>query len=81
MKYIESDFVKESRQEMQRSEKKSILFVKGVLIGKSIFQIQRIDPVLDRCSISDVLRDIPSNFIHLALGDELYYSFDHGAVE
>ena len=43
-------------------KKRSIVFTKGVLIGKSIFQIKRINPVRGRCSSSGVLRHIPSKF-------------------
>ena len=45
-----------------KDQKRSIFFAKGTLIEKSIFQIQRINAVHGRCSRSDVLRDIPSNF-------------------
>ena len=37
-------------------------FAKGAVIGKSIFQTQRINAVHGRCSSPNVLRDIPSNF-------------------
>ena len=62
-RYIGTDFVEESRQQMQRSEEEHF-FAKGALIGKSVFQIQRINAVHGRCSSSDVLRDISSNFTH-----------------
>ena len=41
-----------------KDRKRSIFFAKVALIGKSIFQIQRINAVHGRCSSSDVLRDI-----------------------
>ena len=45
-----------------KDQKRSMFFTKGALIGKSTFQIQRINAVHGRCSISSVLRHIPSNF-------------------
>ena len=60
-RYNETDFVEERRQEMLRSEKEHF-FTKNALTGKRIFQIQRINAVHGRCSSSDVLHDIPSNF-------------------
>ena len=45
-----------------KDQKRSILFAKGALIGKNIFQIQRLNAVYGRYSSSSVLRDIPSNF-------------------
>ena len=45
-----------------QDQKRSIFFAKGALIGKSVFQTQRINAVHGRCSSSDVLGDIPSNF-------------------
>ena len=45
-----------------KDQKRSIFFTKGALIGKSIFQTQRINAVHGRCFSSGVLRDIPSNF-------------------
>ena len=59
-RYIGTDFVEESRQKMHRAEEEH-LFAKSALIGKSVFQIQRINAVHGRCSSSGVLRDIPSN--------------------
>ena len=38
-----------------------IFFAKGALIGKSIFQIQRINAVHGRCSNFGVLGNVPSN--------------------
>ena len=60
-RYIGADFLEESRQKMQRSEK-GHFFTKGALIGKSIFLIQRINAVRSKCSSSGVLRHIPSHF-------------------
>ena len=60
-RYIGTDFVEESRQKC-KDQKRSIFFAKGALIGKSIFQIQRINAVHGRCSSSNVLRDFPPNF-------------------
>ena len=60
-RYFGTDFVEESRRKMQRSEKEHF-FAKSAVIGKSIFQIQRVNAVHGRCSSSSVLRDIPSNF-------------------
>ena len=54
-------FCGRKQTKMQRSEEEPF-FVKGALVGKSIFQIQRIKAVHGTCSSSDVLRDIPSNF-------------------
>ena len=45
-----------------KNQKRSIVFAKGALTGKSIFQTQRINAVHGRCSSSGVLRHIPSNF-------------------
>ena len=45
-----------------KDQKRSILFAQGALIGKSIFQRQRINAVHGRCSSSGVLGDIPSKF-------------------
>ena len=45
-----------------KDEKRGIFFAKGALIGKSVCHTQRINAVHGRCSSSDVLRDIPSNF-------------------
>ena len=45
-----------------KDQKRSILLTKGALIGKSVFQTQRIKPVQGRCSSSGVLGDIPSHF-------------------
>ena len=45
-----------------KDQKKSIFLAKGALVGKSIFQIQRINAVRGRCSSSGVLRHIPSHF-------------------
>ena len=47
-----------------KDQQRSIVFAKGALIGKNIFQIQQIDAVRGRCSISGVLGHIPSNFTH-----------------
>ena len=44
-----------------KDQKRSIFFAKGALTGKSVFQIQRINAVHDRCSSSGVLHDIPSS--------------------
>ena len=77
---IGTDFVEESRQKMQRSEG-SIFFAKGALIGKSIFQIQRINAVHGRYFSSSVLFVISYQILHVALGDELYYSCEPWAVE
>ena len=45
-----------------KDQKRSIFLTKGVVIGKSIFQIQRINTVHSKCSSSGVLRDIPLDF-------------------
>ena len=45
-----------------KDQKRSILCVKGALLGKSIFQTQRVNAVHGRCSSSGVLCDVPSNF-------------------
>ena len=45
-----------------KDQKRGIFFAKGALIGKSVFQTQRINAVHGRCSSSGVLRHIPSNF-------------------
>ena len=55
-RYIGTDFVEESRQKMQRSEKENFFR------EKCFDQMQRINAVHGRYSISGVLRDIPSNF-------------------
>ena len=60
-KYIETNFVEESRQKMQRSEEEHF-FAKVALVGKSVFQTQRINAVHGRCSSFGVLPDIPLNF-------------------
>ena len=70
-RYIEADFVEESRQKMQRSEEEHF-FAKSAVTGKSIFQIQRTNAVHVRCSSSGVLCHIPSNFTR-SVRDELYY--------
>ena len=44
-----------------KDQKRSIFLTKGVVIGKNISQIQRINTVHSKCSSSGVLRDIPSN--------------------
>ena len=59
-RYIGTDFVEESRQNAKI--RKGAFFAKGALIGKSIFQIQRVNAVHGRCPSSGVLRDIPSRF-------------------
>ena len=61
MRHIGTDFVEERRQKC-KDQKRSIFLAKGVLIGKSVFLIQRIKAVRGRCSSSGVLRHIPSNF-------------------
>ena len=60
-RYIGTDFVEESRQKC-KDQQRSIFFAKGALIGKSVFQIQRINAVCGRCSSSGVLGDIPPSF-------------------
>ena len=45
-----------------KDQKRSIVFAKGAVIEKSVFQTQRISAVHGRCSSSGVLRDTPSNF-------------------
>ena len=52
---------KKAGKKMQRFEEEHF-FAKSALIGKSIFQIQRIKAVHGRYSSSGVLHDIPSNF-------------------
>ena len=47
-----------------KDQKRSIFLAKGALIGKSVFQTQRINAVPDRCSSSNVLGDIPPNLTH-----------------
>ena len=60
-RYIGTDFV-EKKQTKKAKIRKGVFFAKAALIGKSISQRQRINAVHGRCSSSDVLRDIPSNF-------------------
>ena len=45
-----------------KDQRRSMFLAKGALIGKSIFQIQRVNTVYNRRSSSGGLRGIPSNF-------------------
>ena len=60
-RHIGTDFAKENRQKVQRSEEE-YFFGEGCFDKKECFQRQRINAVHGRCSSSCVLGDIPSNF-------------------
>ena len=56
-----NSFCGRKQTQLQRSEKEHF-FAKDAMIGTSIFQTQRINPVHGRCSSSGVLGHIPSTF-------------------